>query len=398
MLNNEQLNILQEIKNGSNVLITGPGGVGKSTLIKTIVERFGKFRKIGLTAMTGCAAVLIGGSTLHSYLGIRLGMEDADVLIRNMHSNSIQTWKTLSRLIIDEVSMLSSELFYKLDTIAKSLRKSEEPFGGIQLILVGDFLQLPCIRGNFVFASIIWDSFSFKIFNLTHVYRQSDAKFLECLHRARFGKITDEDCELLNSNVRSQNDILPTKLYCKNIDVDAINIFELRKLKSESKSYVLECISKEKLDASKYCNAPHAVELKIGAQVMLLYNLNTEIGLINGSRGIVVNFNEHDAPIVQFKNILTTINIHTWEIKRDEILIGKIRQIPLRLAWALTIHKSQGCTLDCAEIDLKDVFEYGQAYVALSRVKDLSGLTIYNVTKQSFKAHSDALDFYDNLY
>lgn len=412
----EQIQIIQTINSGCNVFVTGPGGTGKSTIIKHLVDTNKQFDTIGVTAMTGAAAVLINGQTLHSYLGIGLGKDSVDSLVRKIMSRpkTRKVWEETKILVIDEVSMLSAELLTKLNTVAKEIRTNDKPFGGIQLVFAGDFLQLPCIKGVFCFECDDWNECAFTTFHLTRILRQHDLRFQECLNNARFGKMTQEDLNYCVSQTNLEEmkkmQIKPTKILCHNADVNEINKEKLDKLpKTEVKEYDADIEYnphfyspfKHKFlfqDITKICNAQPNLALAIGAQVMLLTNIDTKNGLVNGSRGVITKFTDDELPVVLFRNGRElTIDYHKYEIKDGNFLIAIIHQIPLKLAYAITVHKSQGMTLDCAVINLKGVFEYGQAYVALSRVKDITSLFLMNAVVSSFKAHPKAVNFYNEI-
>jgi ATP-dependent DNA helicase PIF1 len=444
--------VISAIKKRENVMITGPGGTGKTTIINHLLMdpvRYGPSRPaarpsgayLGVTAMTGSAAVLIGGTTLHSYLGIGLGKDSEDDLVKKINGREKlkRKWRDTNILVVDEVSMLPADLFDKLNRIAKRVRKRSEPFGGMQLVFGGDFLQLPCIKGDFCFESKAWKECQFEIFHLTKIMRQADKRFQTCLNRARFGEMTDDDFEYITQSVPTSDlrspagktlkevisamEIKPTRILCQNVDVNEINRTKLEQLPAEE-IYKYKCNIEYNLDnyqprfhgywfkdITKLCNAQPKLLLSVGAQVMLLVNRDVKRGLVNGSRGVVTRFLEskttnskgeekiRHVPVVKFgtEDTEIAINQHAYEVKDGKDLVGTIFQIPLRLAYAITVHKSQGLTLDSAIINLRGVFEYGQAYVALSRVKDVKSLFLKNVTKSSFKAHPKALEFYKQL-
>jgi ATP-dependent DNA helicase PIF1 len=435
LFTNDQQNAISAIKKGKNVMITGPGGTGKTTIINHLFiikdVLMDPVRYLGVTAMTGAAAVLIGGTTLHSYLGIGLGKDSEDDLVKKINGREKlkRKWRDTNILVVDEVSMLPADLFDKLNRIAKRVRKRSEPFGGMQLVFGGDFLQLPCIKGDFCFESKAWRECKFEIFHLTKIMRQTDTQFQACLNRARFGEMTNEDFEYITQSIPTKKkiasmEIKPTRILCENVDVNDINQNKLERLPAEE-IYNFKYKIKYNLDnyeprvhqymfkdVTKLCNAQPELNLAIGAQVMLLVNIDVKRGLVNGSRGVVVRFVECKTinnkgkekiqyrPIVRFGNAEKTemtISHHGYEIKDGKFLIATIYQIPLKLAYAVTVHKSQGMTLDSAIINLRGVFEYGQAYVALSRVKDVNNLFLKNVTKATFKAHPKALEFYRQL-
>lgn len=398
-------------KNYSNIFVTGPGGVGKSTVVRRIIDHQ---RRAGfvvtVTATTGVASLIVGGLTLHSELGIGLGRDDVCDLINGIVSRrKVDVWRKTDLLVIDEISMLTAKLFDKLESIARKLRHCQKPFGGIRLLLSGDFLQLPCINGEFCFDATCWSSLALNVFHLTEVKRQLDPIFQQCLARARVGAVTDEDIALLTANggddgSGAADGIRPTKILCKNIDVDHINMMEVKKIGAPIFKYnwKVNVLSKEHIgyasfDASKYCNCQSELFICVGAQVMLLINQCHQSGLVNGSRGIVCGI-ENKIPLVKFTNGITRpIDWCIWNVKKNDILLATIKQIPLKLAYAITAHKSQGCTIDSAYIDLVDTFEYGQAYVALSRVKCLDRLILCNATKKAFKANPKAVAYYNSL-
>lgn len=400
---------------GKNIFLTGCAGVGKTVSIKLFYKQYRSVKNIGITSTTGISSILIGGSTIHSYLGLGLAKEPAEILYMKILNNSkmAKKWKNLQVLIIDEVSMLSPELFDKLELLARLVRGNTLRFGGIQLILTGDFLQLPCVESDeFCFQTKTWEKCIDEVIYMTEIFRQDDIEFQECLNEVRTGELSDKSKEILKSRVNikleNKNGILPTKIYCLNRDVDRENNQELNKLLEKNSNlefyqYDLEyTVLKKNLKyiedkIKKVCIAPEVLELCIGAQVMLLYNIDLENRLANGSRGVVIGFSD-DFPIVRFLSGIERIITHqVWKIEDNGEVLMNITQIPLKLAFACTVHKTQGITLDYAELDLENVFENGQAYVALSRVKKLEGLSIKNLDFDKIFSHPEAIKFYKSL-
>jgi ATP-dependent DNA helicase PIF1 len=410
---------------GKNILLTGPSGTGKSKVVNTFKEMFGKNKFIATTSTTGISAILVGGTTIHSFLGIGLGTGSVEDLTSIILKNSKvrQRWLSIDVLIIDEISMMSPELFDKLEEIARNIRCprrllapdnfKQTPFGGIQLILSGDFLQLPVIGSNdFCFEAKSWSSCIEKTIVLNEIIRQNDMIFQTVLNEIRFGELSKESEKILkkrvNVKLKTALDIKPIQIYTTNGDVDYLNERELDKLAEKGldfyeynmEVYFYEFVKDRERaleKCKKNCLAPDKLQLCVGTQVMLLCNFNIEAGLANGSMGIVTRF-ECDIPVVKFSNGLeTAVDYWTWSIEEDKKKTVTIKQIPLRLAYAITVHKSQGSTIDYAEVNLDNVFAYGQVYVALSRVKTLSGLNIRGIDFKGIKAHPKALEFYRSL-
>jgi ATP-dependent DNA helicase PIF1 len=430
-MNDVQKEAFLKVQSGKNIFLTGPAGSGKSYLIREILlwaESVGK--KVGLTALTGCAALLLGikAKTLHSWAGVGLARESADSLVASISKNvaSKKRWKQVNILIIDEVSMMTPEFFEKLDIIGKHIRKNTAPYGGIQLIVCGDFFQLPPVVkgisgeqaiGRFAFESPAWANSQLTPMILTKIERQTDIAFQQVLNECRIGAPSARSIELLKSRQGldwKTHLIRPTLLFSRNADVDTINEKNLVALKQplfkyEAKTEFIpdplnpmdpptgELLERyvQRLDSDANYS-PH-LELCLNAQVMLIYNMDIEKGLVNGSRGVIVGFRSDTVPIVQFLHgEPIPIEPHLWQSTDSPILYRS--QIPLRVAYALTIHKSQGATLDCALIDIgSSTFEYGQAYVALSRVRDLQSLYIWNLDPTKIKAHPRVVEFYQQL-
>ena len=414
ILNTKQRIAFDIMCRGENLFLTGSGGVGKTRLIQHFISinknKKNKFTSLGITSTTGTSAIIFGGSTLHSFLGIGLGNGDIETLYRNILSKKyiFKRWINLKILIIDEVSMLNPDLFDKLEILAKRIKNNDLPFGGIQLILSGDFLQLPVVGSdNFCFEALSWNSCITNIINLTEIIRQSDEVFQRCLNNIRFGNITEETIEILNSRVGVQlcNDIgiKPTRLYPLNKNVDYMNEKEISKINDDFYEYDMTINNIGEIPdytIEKYvknCQASETIQLAVGVQVMLLYNLDFEKELVNGSRGVIIRF-VNDIPVVKFLNgVETLIDFHDWDIKEQDKIVLTISQIPLKLAYSFTIHKLQGSSLDYVEVDLSNIFTYAQAYVSLSRVRSLEGLSIIAIDYTKIKAHPKALEFYNNL-
>ena len=410
-LNEKQTIAFTLMKEGKNVFITGPGGVGKTALIKKFKNDQSKYINIAITSTTGTSALLLNGTTLHSFLGIKTGSGSIESMVMDIQkkSHARKKWKTVDCLIIDEISMLDPDLFDKLEHMARIIRKNTKPFGGIQLVVSGDFLQLPCVgTNNFCFQAESWDRCIVNTIYLTDIIRQSETDFQICLNSIRLGTITPNVKDTLLSRMgavcTNKYNIIPTKLYSSNYEVEHINNIELDNLSRDGRQfyeYTMNIQSNSSFATErikKNCNAQEEVQVCVDAQVMLLKNIDIDSGLVNGSRGIITEFIE-DLPLVRFLNgVERIIDISTWDIlDNDNKCISTITQIPLKVAYAISIHKSQGCSLDCVEIDLGNIFEYGQAYVALSRVKSLQGLSIVNINFDKINAHPIAVEYYNSL-
>ena len=435
-LSPEQASILQEIKNGNNVFMTGCGGTGKSFTIKTILRELAILKggsaipwHMYLTAMTGCAAILLDSTatTLHSFAGIGLGDKSVVELVSKIRKNTTNRtrWRDANLLIIDEVSMLSAELFEKLEEIARIIRKNAQPFGGLQLLFSGDFYQLPPIaNGNsiasasqFAFESPIWK----RCFSPTsHIelvvnHRQKSTEFQKILHETRIGTLSDSSVANLTTRQGlpwTSLKIKPTLLFPRRKEVDHINKVNLDMVTSTKYMFTATIVNQSEepvgnienfnrtVDTMDKSTSSYSTSLVLAkdVQVMLTYNLNIEQGLVNGSRGIVCGFDILGLPIVEFINgYRMTIPQQLWSIKGYNKRYRS--QIPLQLAYAITIHKSQGSTLDCALIDIgPDIFEYGQAYVALSRIRSLDSLYIFNFLPSVVRANPIVTQFYKQMY
>ena len=429
---------------GKNIFVTGPGGSGKSMLIKKIYDHaLENGKKIQVTALTGCATVLLNcnAKTIYSWAGIGLGNAPAEKYIREIYTTKKmvrKAWIETDVLIVDEVSMLSQKIFELLDKIGKAIRRSPLPFGGLQLIFCGDFYQLPPVGNrddieskNFCFESMDWET-TFMLDNqieLIQIFRQTDKEYVDILNQIREGKIKNKTNIILSEMVGREIDksliIEPTKIFPTRNKVDAINRTKMDMLTSSIMTYSMEFhrnleitkretfvkaeftekdIQIELTNLSKNLMCDEKIQLKVGAQVMCIINVksssedSSELELCNGSQGIITSFCEISGfPIVNFNNGKTIMMTrHFW--KSEKIPGIGVSQVPLILAWAITIHKSQGTTMDVAEIDVgQDIFENGQTYVALSRVKCLSGLYLSAFNCNKIFIHAKAREFYEKL-
>lgn len=438
-LSKEQQIAFDKYVQGHNIFITGPGGSGKSALIRLINDHaYKKFKGIYVTAMTGCAAVLLNckAKTLHSWAGIGLGNGTIEQLVTKIKKNKFAKalWKSTDILVVDEVSMLSLKLFNVLNAIGKAVRNNPNPFGGIQLIFSGDFFQLPPVGDKdetdtqrFCFESEDWNN----VFNpqcqiqLVKIFRQTDETYSTILNQIREGKIRRKSNDLILQYVGRPfaADLVaePTKLFPTRVKVENINNTKMSALQSDEKEFKikylkdLEMTRAERAMRCDYTDKDIQMELeflasnlicekemklKVGAQVMSIINIQSDRGLdvCNGSQGIITGFCAvSGCPQVKFNNgieMIMTRNI--WQ--SDKIPGIGVAQVPLILAWALTIHKSQGATLDAAEIDVgSGIFECGQTYVALSRVKNLDGLYLTSFDASKIRINKKVKEFYDNL-
>ncbi|KAL8597856.1 hypothetical protein ACOMHN_061389 [Nucella lapillus] len=408
MLNRDQNAVLAAVMRGQSVFFTGSAGTGKSFLLKRIIGALPPQHTFA-TASTGVAACHIGGTTLHSFAGIGSGKSELSQCMELASRRQVaQHWRKCRHLIIDEISMVDGDFFEKLEAVARAVKKTDEPFGGIQLIVCGDFLQLPPVSKNtqarFCFQTDAWDRCIGVTLELREVKRQSDAHFIKVLQEIRLGKCPPFVREVLlktGGNVVERDGVLATQLCTHKDDVMRINTSKLAVLPGAEKTFIAsdsEPTYSENLD--KLSPVTSCVPLKVGAQVLLCKNLEVSRGLVNGARGIVTRFDSVNEgyPVVKFVcGVEEVIKPIRWSFKIMGGLVVTRKQVPLKLAWAISIHKSQGMTLDCVELKLEKVFEDGQAYVALSRAKSLQGLRVVGFTPSCVRANSDVLRFYRRL-
>lgn len=452
MLNERQQAAFNLYKNGHTFFLTGAAGTGKSYVIaeilKDLILRFGQSGVdhndnpyFAVTALTGISSLAIGGRTLHSWAGVGLADQAPEVLQQRLMKNkrAYARWRNCRVCIIDEVSMMDSDLLEKLHIIGCNIRRCyDKLWGGIQLIFAGDFLQLsPASGQDYCLFSPTWKQYITKVMNLTENQRQINSNQLQgILHNIRYGIVTDEDKRILDTrlieNLREEydmNGIKPTRLYSLKKNVEEINTSELNKLLSESnikrvyrplyelaqnenfkdndehrhrKQQLQREIDKTNadqkilslVDTSYYNNV---ICLCKNAQVMLTTNLNHQAQLVNGQRGVVTDFDAGGSPIVLFDNgVQVTIPAFKFKVNNGPFDFV-INQVPLTLAWAITIHKSQSLTISKVEVNLASVFCHGQAYVSLSRVRDLPGLFISSIEYPKITADKRVVKFYQGL-
>lgn len=385
---------------GYNVYLTGQAGSGKTYLLNQYI----KFLKdnhipVAVTASTGIAATHLSGQTIHSWsgIGIKPQLQDKDLtrIAAKPHvRNKIREAKVL---IIDEISMLHASRLDAVNAVCKYIRKNNSPFGGLQIILCGDFFQLPPVsetddpKSEFAFSSQAWQEADLKICYLDEQHRQWDENFLRVLNDIRSQDVGEGTLEKLSTRLNASLDsgVKPTRLYTHNIDVDAVNAAHLKKLSGLDHVYDMTFSGDEDLaiNLSKGCLAPQQLVLKVGARVMFVKN-NPAKGYVNGTLGEVIAFDEEDFPIIRISSG-REINVPptSWILEDKDKPVAEISQVPLRLAWAITVHKSQGMSLDAAEIDLSKSFTYGMGYVALSRVRSLSGIRLLGINQMAFQVN-----------
>lgn len=394
------------MKTGASVFLTGKPGSGKTHTVNQYVKYL-RAHKINpaITASTGIAATHISGRTIHSWSGIGIRSELTPKELKGIAKKGSYARKRIEAtqtLIIDEISMLNGKTLSSVDAVCRTVKDSSKPFGGMQVILVGDFFQLPPVtRQNeqllFAFDSEAWDLLEPAVLYLTEQHRQDDEAFLSILSAIRSDDFQEEHFSHLEPRLTTRQECPDgiTKLFTHNANVDAVNERELANLPGEEHSFQMSKSGPEQLVGAlqKGCLSPEKLVLKLKAVVMFTKN-NFAEGFVNGTLGRVIAFDEDSGyPIVKTH---TGKRIETepmdWIVEENDEVQAEITQVPLRLAWAITIHKSQGMSLDAAIMDLKNVFEYGQGYVALSRVRNLAGLHLLGLNHKAFLVHPDILD------
>lgn len=401
-MNEDQQKVLEKVLNGANVCITGGAGTGKSYLIGEIASALQSKKNVAVTAMTGSAALLVRGTTLHRRLSLRLAKGTAAEIASNISKYRTCTAYydilKMELLIVDECSMLNDLLFDKVSRVLQILRRNPKPFGGVQVVLVGDLYQLPPVEGHYCFMSPLWPTSEFEICELTQNMRQKDDEpFMEMLKRLRLGRCSREDLAVLRSLKGTQfpEGIEPTKLYCRNVDVDRINSDALQKIGGHLFTFPTRYTGHPEASAqyAKACNVPEQVTLAMDAQVMITFNYDIGLGLVNGTRGVVTALDQKSVTIRLLDGREEVIPYIKIEQEDDPDV--ELNFMPLKLAWAVTIHKSQGMTLDAIEIDIgSNIFTVGQAYTALSRARNLKSVRVVDVAARSFCTSSDVIDFF----
>lgn len=397
----QQKDALEIMKMGYNVYLTGEAGTGKTYVLNTYIKHLRKKHiAVAITASTGIAATHLDGTTIDAWSGLGIKDNISEIEIKEL-SHKFRLQKRIREtkvLVIDEVSMLHGRRFDAMDRIIRYLRQNNEPFGGLQVILSGDLFQLPPVTRNhetidFIFKSLVWKELKLAICYLVQPRRHTDQKLLTILKAIRHNEVNSNIHELLASVMQKTRTTKTTtpKLYTHNIDVDSINQKELAKIHGEPHRYAMITIGPEKIveTMKRSCLASETLELKKGALVMCVRN-NYEKEYVNGTLGHVVGFSKNDVPIIETASRQKiTVEQASWTIMENEKIIAQITQIPLRLAWAITVHKSQGMTLDTAEIDLSKSFVPGMGYVALSRIKSLDSLRLLGINDMALRVNPE---------
>lgn len=397
MLQNEALDIL---KMGHNVYLTGAAGSGKTHVLNEFIQYLKQNNiAVGVTASTGIAATHMNGMTIHSWAGMgvtAIGPQDIErLLAKSTLKKRITETKVL---IIDEVSMLDGQVLDALDAITRAFKDPAKPFGGLQVVLSGDLFQLPPVTKQgepfFIFNAAAWKQMKLKVCYLEEQHRQDDSNLLHILNAIRSNAVDDTHFEELAERMQpapSDQDII--KLYTHNAHVDTINTTELNKLHTKAKTYHMTSRGSKHAVESLIarCLAPEELVLKVGSEVMFVAN-NPAKHFVNGTLGKVVRFTQDGLPVIQTKDRTITADLHSWKTEDGAKVLAEVTQLPLRLAWAITIHKSQGMSLDAAEIDLSKSFEPGMGYVALSRVRSIDGLYIKGINNMAMVVNPQIIE------
>lgn len=400
-----QKEALEILKTGHNAFITGPAGSGKTYLLNKYID-FLRKNEIGtaVTASTGIAATHLGGITIHSWSGLGIKNSLSDIEIQGLKERSYlkNRYRRMNVLIIDEISMLHNFQLDMLDRLLRAFKESDLPFGGVQVVFCGDFFQLPPVaradepQKQFAYYSQSWQNSGLKICYLDEQHRQNDDLFLAVLNAIRSNAVSEREKAYLEARIGKtiNGKIEPTKLYSHNADVDIENSQELAKIPGKEYCFKMEARGGENLVEiiKRGCLAPEVLRLKNKARVMFVKN-NFEEGYSNGTLGIVESLSNENIRVKISSGRKIDVPIANWMIEENGKIKAEIAQYPLRLAWAITVHKSQGMSLDAAKIDLSRSFERGMGYVALSRVRSLEGLSLIGFNETALKVNSEVLEF-----
>lgn len=399
-----QAQALTILKTGANVFLTGEPGSGKTHTIRAYIAYLQEHGiEPAITASTGIAATHIHGMTIHAWsgIGVRNTLTAYDLDALSTKEYLVRRINTAKVLIIDEISMLSAETLSMVDVVCRTLRGNPEAFGGLQIIVVGDFFQLPPIArpgapAHFAYQSPSWKNAKFLTCYLSEQHRQDDHSLLALLSAIRENAVEDfhhEELQTRTQTKKKDSDAI-TELFTKNVAVDALNEEKLASLITKEEVFTMASKGSVSLveGLKKGCLSPEVLKLKKGAIVMCTKN-NPTAGFANGTLGTVVDFETGTRyPIIETKDGKRITVVHMdWAVEEDGKIKAVISQIPLRLAWAITVHKSQGMSLDAAHMDLSDVFEYGQGYVALSRVRTMGGITLAGYNQRALEVHPEIL-------
>ncbi len=392
------------LKMGHNVFLTGAAGSGKTHVLNQYIQYLRTHGAgMGITASTGIAATHMGGQTIHSWsgLGIKDALSDRDANDMLEKSYLQKRFDKTHVLIIDEISMLHHFRLDLVEKIARTLKHNDLPFGGMQVILSGDFFQLPPVSragepaSHFAYHSDTWQNLGLKICYLMEQHRQSDGQYLSILNDIRDNTVSDDTIALLESRYSiNLQEPATTKLYTHNVDVDSQNERELTNLPEDVFGYDMFARGNPNLVATlkKGCLAPETLRLKKGARVMFVKN-NYESHYANGTLGIVTECDDDEIKVTDTSGRVIDVQPVSWTIEENGKVKAEIIQYPLRLAWAITVHKSQGMSLDNAQIDLSQSFETGMGYVALSRVRSLEGLSLKGINNRALEVSQEVLKF-----
>ncbi len=386
------------LKTGRNVYLTGAAGSGKTYVLNRYIEYLRTHNvSVGITASTGIAATHLGGMTIHSWsgIGIKEYLSEWDLDALSQRQPLVKRLERTQVLLIDEVSMLRPEVLDMVDAVARTLRRNDTPFGGMQVILSGDFFQLPpVVRSSdedaFADSSRAWQEGDFRVCYLTEQYRQNDDALTAILNDIRDGEISVSSREALESRMGDNVQRIPDAvvLHTHNDNVDARNVEELHKIEGTAVTYEMISSGRGNLveTLKKSVLAPELLTLKVGARVMFVKN-SPDQEYVNGTLGEVIDV-DGEYPKVRTHNgkVITAYPV-SWETTDDGKVLAAVTQVPLRLAWAITVHKSQGMSLDAVEVDLSRAFTPGQGYVALSRARTLDGLVLTGLNAMALQVH-----------